>query len=85
MSANYQKMSSSDYYWEAKRIMENYKIFRDSFCRRFAQYRSKDLLMSLGVSLLNEGENAEKTIYPMIRELDKMTVMFQNNGNIIFH
>ena len=81
---NYQKMPASDYYWEAKGVLENYRIFRDSFCKRFSQYRSKDLLMSLGVDLLNGGEKKE-TVLSVIKELDKMTVMFKNDGNIIFH
>ena len=81
---NYQRMASSEFYWEAKRILENYRIFRDSFCRRFSQYRSKDLLMSFGVDLLNGGEKRE-TVLSLVRELEKMAVMPKNDGNIVFH
>lgn len=81
---NYQKMPASDYYWEAKGVLENYGIFRDSFCRRFSQYRSKDLLMSFGIDLLNGGEKRE-TVFSIVRELEKMVVMPENDGNIIFH
>ena len=86
---NYAKILSSDFYMEVISLLKSYEgkiegVVSYSFAVRFTNRRSKNVLVDFLQYLLPVSEMEKIFIFELFKELEKMSVLDFNDGNISF-
>ena len=81
----YLKMEKEEFYKETLSVLKKYGFLNYSFAVRFTERRSKNLINDFGWKLIHDPKNTRPMVAGVVQALDKMAVMENNDGNIIFN